>query len=178
MTIWDPFSALARVDTDFDRTFDQLVRRTFGGRAGAAASAAAGFVPAVDMTREGADVVIRLELPGVDIDDVDIEVADGRLTVTGRRTDQHVMRSDDDDRQVLVREQRYGAFRRDFALPEGVDADAVDAAYDKGILELRVRGVVPQPSKPRKVEVRSSGTATTKAVGQGHGDDVVQGQEG
>jgi HSP20 family molecular chaperone IbpA len=66
MTIWDPFSALARVDTDFDRTFDQLVRRTFGARPGAVASAATGFVPAVDITRDRADVVIRLELPGVD----------------------------------------------------------------------------------------------------------------
>jgi HSP20 family protein len=171
MTIWDPFSALARVDTDFDRTFDQLVRRTFGTRPGAAASAATGFVPAVEITREGADVVIRLELPGVDIEnDVDIEVADGRLTVTGRRSDQHTMRSEDDERAVLVRELRYGAFRRDFALPEGVDADSVDAGYDKGMLELRVRGVVPQPSKPRKVAVRSTETVEGKAVGSGQED--------
>ncbi|HEU4491248.1 MAG TPA: Hsp20/alpha crystallin family protein [Jiangellales bacterium] len=171
MTIWDPFSALARVDTDFDRTFDQLVRRTFGTRPGAVASPATGFVPAVDITRDGADVVIRLELPGVDVEnDVDIEVADGRLTVTGRRSDTHVMRSEDDERQVLVREQRYGAFRRDFALPEGVDADAVDAGYDRGILELRVHGVVPQPSKPRKVEIRSTGTVESKAVGSGQED--------
>lgn len=168
MTIWDPFSALARVDTDFDRSFDDLVRRAFGTRMGPGATAAAGFVPAVDMTREGADVVIRLELPGVDIEnDVDIEVAEGRLTVAGRRSDRHVMRSEEEDRHVLVREQRYGAFRRDFALPEGVDADAVDAGYDKGILELRVRNVVPQPAKPRKVEVRSSGAPETKAVGHG-----------
>jgi HSP20 family protein len=166
MTLWDPFTALARMDADLDRTFDELVRQTFGRRA--TTTAATGFVPPVDITRDGADVVIRLELPGVEVEnDVDIEVTDGRLSVSGRREATMSTDSADEGGRVLVREHRYGAFRRDFALPEGLEADAVDASYDRGILEVRVRNVVPQPAPPRKVQVRSSGAAEQKAVGSG-----------
>src|SRR6266545_2439610 len=73
---WDPFTALARLDDEFD----DLVRRSFG-------SAQYQYVPAVEMATEGPDVVITLELPGVDIGDIDIEVAEGRLTISGERRD-------------------------------------------------------------------------------------------
>jgi HSP20 family protein len=73
---WDPFTALARVDKEFD----DLVSRTFG-------TASYQFVPPVEMATEGSDVVITLEVPGVDVSDIDIEVADGKLTISGERKD-------------------------------------------------------------------------------------------
>src|SRR5687768_4037432 len=117
---FDPFSVLARMD----REFDELVRRGWGaGRAGGA-TAMAGFVPAVEVVREGEDVVVRLELPGVDVErDVTIEVERGKLVIAGERRDPHAHRSESEDaeagRRVLVRELRYGQFRREFALPAG-----------------------------------------------------------
>ena len=142
LTRWDPFTTLARLDQDFD----ELVRRTWGGSGTATRArtgATAGFVPAIEMRADGADVLITLELPGVDIDkDVDIEVGEGRLTISGQRRDRNEER--DESGKVLVRELRYGSFRREFALPDGVSADQVDAAYDQGMLLVRVREV----SKP------------------------------
>src|SRR5256885_6553582 len=88
---WDPFTALARLDDEFD----DLVRRSF-------CAAQYQYVPAVEMSTEGPDVVITLELPGVDVNDIDIEVADGRLTISGERRDTR----EETKGKVLVREDR------------------------------------------------------------------------
>ncbi len=159
-TLWDPFTTLARMDQDFDA----LVRRTWGSAPGAGGGAnrtgnggraTAGYVPAIEMRADGQDVVITLELPGVDVaKDVDIEVAEGRLTISGQRRDRNEER--DEAGKVLVRELRYGAFRRDFALPEGVTAEHVDASYDQGLLEVRVREVTKPVLPPQKVAIRSA----------------------
>jgi HSP20 family protein len=147
LTLWDPFIALARFDGELDR----LVRRTWGTGRGRQLSTT-GFVPAVEMLTEGPDVVIRLELPGVDIDsDVNIEVVGGRLVITGQRRDSR--ESVGEPGKVLVRELRHGAFRRQFALPEGVSADQVEASYDQGMLEVRVRNIKPA-AQPIKIAVR------------------------
>lgn len=146
---WDPFTALARLDDEFD----ELVRRTFG-------STTYQYVPAVEMATDGTDVVITLELPGVDIDDVDIEVAEGRLTISGERKD----RWEDSRGKVLVREHRYGAFRRTFQLPEGVSADQVEAESDKGLLRVRVKSVTRPVEPPRKIQIRNGGGEQSKVI--------------
>lgn len=154
---WDPFSTLARLDRDFD----EIVRRAWG-RPGAAAGPArstAGYVPPVELAKDGEDVVIRLELPGVDVGrDVDIEVAEGRLTISGQREDTYTGEDGRATGQVLVRELRYGAFRREFQLPEGVTAEDVEASYDRGMLEVRVRHVTKPAAAPTKVAIRSAGS--------------------
>jgi HSP20 family protein len=144
ITRWDPFTALER----FDREFDELVRRGWG----TAATARAGFVPPVEVVRRGTDVVIRLELPGVDVErDIEVEVDKGRLVVKGERHDDRT----DGQGGSLLRELRYGAFRREFALPEGVTAEHVDATYDQGMLEVTVRNVVAPEPQPQQVKIRT-----------------------
>ena len=160
---WDPFTTLARLDQDFDA----LVRRTWGrgpsaspATGGRSTGATAGYVPAIEMRADGADVVVTLELPGVDVaTDVDIEVAEGRLTISGQRRDRNEER--DEGVKVLVRELRYGSFRREFALPEGVTAEHVDAHYDRGLLEVRVREVSKPALPPQKVAIRSAADSRT-----------------
>jgi HSP20 family protein len=157
LTSWDPFTTLARLDQDFD----ELVRRAWStqGR-GHAARTTAGYVPAIEMRADGADVAITLELPGVDVTkDVDIEVAEGRLTISGERRDRS--EAGDEAGKVLVRELRYGSFRREFALPEGVTADDVEARYDHGLLEVRVRNVTRPVVPPQKVSIRNAGDRPT-----------------
>ena len=143
---WDPFTALARLDDEFD----DLVRRSFG-------TAQYQYVPAVEMSTEGNDVVITLELPGVDVDDIDIEVAEGRLTISGERRDTR----EETKGKVLVRELRYGGFRRTFQLPEGVTAEQVEAEADKGLLRVRVKDVTKPVVPPRKIGIRSGGGPKT-----------------
>lgn len=136
---WDPFTVLARMDRDFD----DLVRRTWGSQ-----GRTAGFVPPVEVLRDGEDVVVRVELPGIDVSrDVSIEVDRGKLVISGER------RSTTEGEGVLVRELRYGAFRREFALPQGVQPEQVQASYDGGLLDVRVRTAVPQAPSAVRVPI-------------------------
>jgi HSP20 family protein len=91
------------------------------------------FAPTTDVVREGDDAVVRVELPGVDVaEDVTVEVDGNRLTVRGERREEQSGEG--------WRESRTGSFRRTFTLPQHVDADAVTASYDAGVLTLRVTG--------------------------------------
>jgi HSP20 family protein len=146
---WDPFTLLTRLDDQFD----DVVRRTFG-------SAPLQFVPPVEMATDDSDVVLTLEVPGVDVSEIDIQVEDGRLTVTGERKD----RWENSRGQVLVRELRYGSFRRTFQLPEGVTADQIEAEADRGLLRIRVRNVTKPVSPPAKIQVKSGQAAQTKTI--------------
>jgi HSP20 family molecular chaperone IbpA len=97
----------------------------------------ADFSPAVEITKDGDDAVVRLELPGVDVDkDVTVELNGGHLTIRGERRDEHA--SEDDGRSL--REVRYGSFSRSFAVPAHVTSDAISASYDAGVLTVRVAG--------------------------------------
>lgn len=150
----DPFSALSRLDS----TFDELIRQSFGSRA-------QHFVPGIDMATDGADVVVSMELPGVRPEDVDIEIAEGRLTVSGERKDT----VDAERGRLLVRELRYGSFRRTFQLPDGVSADRVDASFDHGVLRIRVKDVTRPVERPRKIAIRSGSGGDVKQIeGEAH----------
>lgn len=88
----------------------------------------------VEEVAEGDDLVIRVEIPGVDPDkDIEINVTAGRLAVTARRE-----RREESDENGHRSEFRYGSFHRTMTLPAGVDADDVEATYTDGILEIRV----------------------------------------
>jgi HSP20 family protein len=146
LTRWDPFTALAQID----REFDDLVRRGWGG----APPARAGFVPPIEVVTRGSDVVVRLELPGVDVDnDVDVEIDKGRLVIRGERRDER----NDGGGSYVVRELRYGSFRRELMLPEGVTADNVEAHYDQGMLEVVVHDAVRREPEPQRVTIGRRG---------------------
>lgn len=101
---------------------------------------AGAFTPAVEISRDGDDAVVRLELAGVDVDkDVKVEVEGGRLVVHGERRDEHASGDPAKDTRY-VREVRYGSFRRSFKLPAHITSEAISADYDRGVLTVRVAG--------------------------------------
>jgi HSP20 family protein len=118
---------------------DRWMRDFFGPASAAdwAKPAAGGFSPAAEIVKDGEDAVVRLELPGVDVDkDVNVEVEHGRLVIHGERRDEH---AEEKDGRTL-REVRYGSFRRSFQLPAHLTGEAVSASYDAGVLTVRVAG--------------------------------------
>ena len=120
-----------------DPVFDALVRRAFGTTFTPTRPVPGGFTPAAEVDRDGDDAVVRLELPGLDVDrDVTVEVDRGRLVIRGERRDERA----GEDHGRTVREVRYGSFQRSFTLPTHVAADAVSASYDAGVLSIRVAG--------------------------------------
>ncbi|WP_305883263.1 Hsp20/alpha crystallin family protein [Aeromicrobium sp. CnD17-E] len=129
--------------------FDSLVRSAFSPTQGSAARL--DFTPAVETVRDGDDVVVRLELPGIDVsNDVSVEVTGGRLVVKGERRDERSEEDGENSRRIS--EIRYGSFERTFGLPGHVTADAISASYDAGILSVRVAGVFAG-TEPTRIEI-------------------------
>ena len=132
---------------DVDRLFD--VDRWFRSFFDAPITNGTGFAPAADLERDGEDLVARFDLPGIDPDkDVTVEVEGRRLIVRGERRDTR----DEDDDGRRVREIRYGSFRRVVTLPSEVEADAVSATYDAGVLTVRVAGAYADAT-PTRIEI-------------------------
>lgn len=123
---------------------DRFVREFFGPAT--AGDWATGINPAVEVTRDGEDAVIRVDLPGVDADkDVTVEIDRGRLVIRGERRDERA----EEAHGRKISEVRYGAFHRSFALPTHVTGDAVSAAYNAGVLTVRVAGAHKGPEAQR-----------------------------
>lgn len=99
--------------------------------AGGDAAPPGGWAPAVDVVETGEAFVLSMELPGVGRDEVDLAAEGRRLVLTGRRP----LPSDGSFAQM---ERSYGPFRRAFELPEAIDADAVSAALERGVLTVTV----------------------------------------
>jgi len=146
---WNPWQELF----DMQRETSELLRRTFGSAASPWSAEEMGggsWSPAIDVFTRDGDLVIRVELPGVDPDkDVDISVQRDVLTIRGER--RHDERFTGEDGVYRV-ESRYGAFSRSVALPEGVNVDDIRASHKNGILEVVVPKVT-ELTAPKKVEI-------------------------
>jgi HSP20 family protein len=91
------------------------------------------------------EFIIRCDAPGMDTKDVNVEVNEGVLTISGRKQ----MEAEDKDKEgkIVRRERHFTSFNRSFTLPENVDEDAISAALDKGVLTIKVAKTSP-PEKP------------------------------
>ena len=99
-----------------------------------------GFRPAAEIAKDGDDAVVRVELPGVDVEkDVTVEVDKGHLVIHGERRDERTSEDPAKDAR-FVSEVQYGSFRRSFRLPTHVTGESISASYDAGVLTVRVAG--------------------------------------
>jgi HSP20 family molecular chaperone IbpA len=115
------------------------------------------------VTRDGGDAVVQVELPGVEVTkDVTVEVVDHSLVIRGERRDE---RSEEQNGRVL-REVRYGSFRRAFRLPEHVTTDALSANYDAGVLRVRVTGAYTGSDSKRIPVTTGSAPAVEATSGE------------
>ncbi|HEY6398231.1 MAG TPA: Hsp20/alpha crystallin family protein [Solirubrobacteraceae bacterium] len=105
----------------------------------------------MDLVESENEFVLRADLPGLSEGDVNIELEDTVLTISGRRKAEHEERKEGYYRV----ERASGSFSRSLTLPEGVDPAAVSAQFDKGVLEVRVPK--PEQRKPRKVAISVGG---------------------
>jgi HSP20 family protein len=146
MMRWDPFRDLTSIQDEMNQMFDRVFgRRSSGaGREGGAVN----WAPAVDIAERKDAYVVTAEVPGVKPEELEVTLEDGMLTIQGERR----MEEETSDRQYHRVERRYGAFRRSITLPSQVQADAIEASYSDGVLQV----VVPkaESAKPKKIDVR------------------------
>jgi HSP20 family protein len=107
------------------------------------------FFPAADVTVGEGDLVLTMDLPGLTSDDLSIELIDGYLLVRGERRPPQLP----EGTGLAHRERSFGAFERRIKVPDGVDADAITASMDNGVLSL----IVPKPErlKPKAITIGS-----------------------
>lgn len=88
--------------------------------------------PAMDMVEKDDAFEITAELPGLDEKNVEIKLSNGNLTIKGEKKEEKEER----EKEYYLSERRYGSFQRIFRVPEGVDADKIDASFRKGVLTV------------------------------------------
>ena len=137
---WDPVRELDSLQSDMNRMFDGFFQSRTGNGSGRRR-----WIPAMDLAETEDHLVLRADLPGLTEDDVDIEIKDGVLTVTGERKAEHEEKSEGYYRV----ERAFGSFSRSLSLPQGIDASAVSASFDRGVLEVRI----PKPAERKATRV-------------------------
>ena len=154
MTIvrWEPFRELSSLQTEMNRLFNAAFEGPGGGNGGARR-----WTPAMDLLETEDEFVLRADLPGLSESDVNIELEDNVLTVSGERKTEH-----EDKREGFYRMERaYGSFSRSLTLPKGIDPEAVTAGFDRGVLEVRVPK--PEQRKPRRINI-SAGDGEPRTI--------------
>lgn len=144
-----PFMLMQRMAEDMDRLFGQ-----FGlGRTGFTRSPAFEqplWSPQVELFERGNNLVVRADLPGVKKEDLNIEVQDDMLTISGERRSE-----EEENREGFYRSERsYGSFYRSIPLPNEVKADQVNASFRDGVLEVTLPSPKQEERKAKKIEIR------------------------
>ena len=154
----EPFNLLRQMTNELDRVFDepwsffQFPVPTIDGAA---------WAPKVDVVTKDNKLVTRVDLPGMTKDNVNVEVADGMLTLSGERK-----KETKEEKDNYFREEReYGSFCRSVPLPKGVKSEDVKATFVNGVLEVTVP--LPAPAtgpQAKKIAVTDGAAAPTKAA--------------
>jgi HSP20 family protein len=124
--------------TDPFRDLDRLTQHVLG-------TAARPAVMPMDAWRQGEEIVVEFDLPGINEDSLDLDIERNVVTVRAERPDV------DPGREMLATERPRGVFSRQLVLGENLDTDKIDASYDGGVLRLRIP--VAEKAKPRKIAI-------------------------
>jgi HSP20 family protein len=136
---WEPFRALRRRDDMFDELFRDFFRRPMPEEE-------VGLEPAVDVAESDGEVTVKMQVPGVDKDQLQLTVADDHLTVRGETRKE----SEEKRKNYFSQEIRYGAFQRTVPLPVEVDAAKANAALKNGVLKI----TLPKSRQPKAQEIK------------------------
>jgi HSP20 family protein len=142
---WEPVAELGTIQNEMNRLFNTFFDQPNPtGRNGGAGRR---WIPAMDLIESGDQYVLRADLPGLSDEDVNVQLDDNVLTISGERKAGHETQPEGYYRL----ERAFGDFARSLTLPEGVDPDGVQAHFDRGVLEIRIPK--PEQKKPRQVQI-------------------------
>lgn len=151
---WEPARELHTMQNEMNRLFNTFFDSSTP-RSGTGRAITRRWIPAMDVVETDDHFVLRADLPGLAENDVKIEVENKVLTISGERKSEHEQSS----KGYYRVERSFGSFSRSLTLPDGVDADAIQASFDSGVLEVQIPK--PEQHKPRKVQISLGGEAKT-----------------
>ncbi len=140
---WEPVRELNSIQSEMNRLFNSF----FDSPTATNGRSLRRWIPAMDLSETEQEFVLRADLPGLDESDVNIELEDNVLTVSGERKSEHEERKEGYYRV----ERASGKFSRSLTLPEGVDPEKIDASFENGVLEVHIPK--PEQRKPHKVTI-------------------------
>jgi HSP20 family protein len=146
---WDPFRDVVALQNRVNSLFREM-------NEGDNPLTTASFVPAVDIYEDSKKVVLKLEVPGMEVKDLDIRVENNTLTVRGERK----LEKDEKEENFHRIERRYGSFYRAFTLPSTVDTEKVQASYNAGVLKLELNK--KPEAQPKQIKVNVGGQGNTE----------------
>ena len=111
------------------------------------AKAAFSGVPAVDVTETEKGYKVVAELPGMDEKNIEVKIANGRLTIKGEK--------EEEKQDYYLRERNFGSFERSFPVPDGVELDKVDASFKKGVLTVTLPKTAEAQKAEKKITVKA-----------------------
>ena len=156
MTRFVPFRSaindVAVLQNRLNSIFSDFARPEFSQETLSAGS----FVPAVDIYEDEQKLVLKLEVPGVKQDDLDIQVENQTLTIKGQRK----FEADEKEENFHRIERRFGSFVRSFTLPTTVDAGSISARYDAGVLRVQLQK--KEVAKPRQIKIEAGSAAESQ----------------
>lgn len=129
--------------------FDDLAQM-WGGATTPRSRQAVAFIPDIEVARRGDKLVVKADLPGMTRDDVEVNVLDDALVITGERRSEH----EQQDEGMWSCERSYGSFRREIGLPEGTDASSAEAKFENGVLEISLSITDQSKARGRKIEIQ------------------------
>jgi HSP20 family protein len=156
ITRFDPFREINALHNAMTRAL-----QTAGASTGDELTTTGSFVPAVDIYEDENSISLRLEVPGMKQDDLDIRLENNTLTVRGERK----FEKEEKEENFHRIERRYGTFTRSFTLPNTVDTESVSADYKDGVLEIRL--AKRAETKPKQIKVGVGGAKPEGRVIEG-----------
>lgn len=125
------------------------------------------FAPGVELHRDGDDLDISLELPGIDPEkDVKLELRDSKLVITGERRQEK--------KEKGYTEFSYGSFSRTIGLHPGITEDQVTANYDSGVLHVRVTGAYRDQSPSRSIPISTEKSGQSQLEEEKKSEEAVE----
>jgi HSP20 family protein len=155
ITRWEPFREFSTLQDRLNRLFQQSV-----GESREEALTTSSFAPAVDVYEDDHQVTLKIEVPGIDEEDIDVRLENNTLTVHGERR----LEKEEKEENYRRVERQYGSFTRSFTLPQTVDAEGVSAQYDKGVLKIKLNKKAE--AKPKQIKISVGSEKTLESKGQ------------
>jgi HSP20 family protein len=154
ITRWDPFRDLAQLQDRVNRLFQETNSNREEG------FTTSSFVPPVDIYETEHEIVLKMEVPGVEQKDLDIRIENQTISIRGERKFENEVKEENFHRV----ERRYGSFQRSFTLPNTVNPENVTADYDNGVLKVKLGKRAE--AKPKQIKVNVGAQKTIESKGQ------------
>ena len=153
---WEPIRALRhqidRLMADFDWPDLRLAWPRKAVMSPSALPPIGVAIPAIDLVERNGGYELQAELPGLTENQIEVKLSNGMVTIKGEKSSERI--EDDDD--YHLRERSFGSFQRSFRVPANVDADKIEARFDKGVLKVTLPKSAAAIENERKIEVKAT----------------------